>query len=128
MKHFRANADRWQEGRFPARQRRKLFAIWVCDAVDALMIRRDIITRAFRGTGVGIDVDGIERMHIRFPAFDTYVPPSKNEEYLIDPLTKKEIDALAAQEALHQKAIKARKEAERKEAKRQRAIQRMNNL
>ena len=92
------------------------------------MSRRDIITRAFRKTGVGIGVDGIERMHIRFPGYDTYVPPSKDEEYNNNPLTKEEINALAEKEALHQKAIKARKEAARKKAQRQRAAQRINNV
>ena len=52
MIHFKADPDRWAEGRVSARERKKLFTIWTCDAVDALMKRRDIILRAFRGTGV----------------------------------------------------------------------------
>ena len=48
--------------------------------VETLMKRRDIILRAFRGTGVGIDVEGKERGSIRFPGFETYVLPEKDEE------------------------------------------------
>ena len=44
MKHFQANPDRWQMGRVSARTRRRLFTVWVGDAVDALMLRRDIIS------------------------------------------------------------------------------------
>ena len=65
-RHFKANPDRWQLGKVPARERRQLFTVWVGDAVDALMERRDIITRAFRCTGVGIDIDGKERDHQRY--------------------------------------------------------------
>ena len=57
-----------------------------------------IISRAFRGTGVGIDIEGIEKQHIRFPNFETYVPPEKDEEHLDDPLTKEEIKLLADKE------------------------------
>ena len=45
-----------------------------------------IITRAFRATGVGIDVDGIERQHIIFPNFQTYVAPQKDEVHNETPL------------------------------------------
>ena len=62
MIHFKADPDRWAEGRVSARERRKLFTVWTCDAVEALMKRRDIILRAFRGTGVGIDRKG-KRKH-----------------------------------------------------------------
>ena len=57
---FRADVqsrpDDWQMGKVSAKERRKLFTIWTCDAVAALMKRPDIIRRAFRGTCVGIDV------------------------------------------------------------------------
>ena len=59
-----------------------------------------IISRAFRGTGVGIDSEGIEKQHIRFPNFETYVPPEKDEEHLHVPLTKEEIKLLADKESL----------------------------
>ena len=90
MIHFKADLDRWAEGRISARERRKLFTVWTCDAVEALMKRRDIILRAFRGTGVGINVEGKERGSIRFPGFETYVPPENNEEHNDDPITKSE--------------------------------------
>ena len=41
---------------------------WMGDAVDALMQRHDIIRRAFRGTGVGIDIEGKEKSCLRFQA------------------------------------------------------------
>ena len=52
MINFKADPDRWAEGRISACERRKLFTVWICDAVEALMKRRDIILRAFRGIGV----------------------------------------------------------------------------
>ena len=81
MTHFKANPDRWQTGQVPARERRKLFTVWVGDAVDDLMVIRNIITfikylnlslfdvqvliitRAFRNTSVGIDIEGKEKEH-----------------------------------------------------------------
>ena len=59
------------------------------------MSRRDIIRRAFWATGVGIDIDGIMRHHIKFLHFATYVPPGKDEEHNDEPLTVAEIDLLA---------------------------------
>ena len=35
--------------------------------------------RAFRGTGVGIDIEGKMKENLRFPGFDTDVPPEKEE-------------------------------------------------
>ena len=87
-----------------------------------------IITRAFRATGVGIDVDGIERQHIIFPNFQTYVAPQKDEVHNETPLTEAEVKSLADIEQAFQKAQKERLEAERKEAKRQRALARINKL
>ena len=87
-----------------------------------------IITRAFRATGVGIDVDGIERQHIIFPNFQTYVAPEKDEVHNETPLTEAEVKSLADIEQAFQKAQKERLEAERKEAKRQRALARINKL
>ena len=51
-------------GKVPARERRRLFTFWSCDAVEALMQRPDIIRRAFRGTGVGIDIEGKMMTHM----------------------------------------------------------------
>ena len=87
-----------------------------------------IITRAFRATGVGIDLDGIERQHIIFPNFQTYVAPQKDEVHNETPLTEAEVKSLADIEQAFQKAQKERLEAERKEAKRQRSIARINKL
>ena len=87
-----------------------------------------IITRAFRATGVGIDVDGIERQHIIFPNFQTYVAPQKDEVHNETTLTEAEVKSLADRERVFQKAQKERLEAERKEAKRQRALARINKL
>ena len=36
-KNFRANPDRWAKGEVPAAERRRLFTVWVGDAVDALI-------------------------------------------------------------------------------------------
>ena len=81
-------------GKVPARERRRLFTFWSCDAVEALMQRPDIIRRAFRGTGVGIDIEGKMLTHIRFPGFETYKPPTKDEEHVDELLTEDEIKAL----------------------------------
>ena len=63
-----------------------------------------IITRAFRATGVGIDVDGIEKQHIIFPNFQTYAAPEKSEVHNDEPLTEAEVKALADVEEAFQKA------------------------
>ena len=65
---------------------------------------------------------------IRFPGFETYEPPAKDEQYNDEPLTAEEIKSLADKEALYQKAVKDRKAAEREQKKRMRAMQRMNRL
>ena len=59
---------------------------------------------------------------IRFPGFETYEPPAKDEEYNDEPLTAEEIASLADKEALYQKALKDRKAVEREQKKRMRAI------
>ena len=97
-KHFRANPYRWAKGKVPTAERRKLFTIWLGDAVDALMQRRDIIRRAFRGTGVGIDIEGKEKSCLRFPGYDTYEGPSIDEEHNDQELSAAEIDAMQKKE------------------------------
>jgi len=77
-KDFQRQQDDWQMGRVPARDRRRLFTFRSCDAVEVIMQRLDIIRRALRGTGVGIDIEGKMLTHIRFPAFETYKPPTKD--------------------------------------------------
>ena len=74
------------------------------------MGRRDIIRRAFRGTGVGIDAEGKMKDHIRFPGFEIYVPPEKDEEHEVADLTEDEFKALEKKEEKLQKKIKKRKQ------------------
>ena len=107
MINFKADPDRWAEGRISARERRKLFTVWTCDAVEALMKRRDIILHAFRGTGVGIDVEGKERGSIRFPGFETYAP-EKDEDHNDDLITEAEANEMTKAEREFQKKKKRR--------------------
>ena len=93
-KDFREFPDRWQKGKIPAHERRKLFTVWVGDAVDALMLRRDIIRRAFRGTGVGIDVEGKEKGCLRLPRYETYEGPEIDGEHNDSELTDAELKAM----------------------------------
>ena len=79
------------------------------------MKRPDIIRRAFRGTGVGIDIEGKMMTHIRFPGFETYEPPTKDEEHLDELLTEDEIKELEQAEIEYQKEKKKRKKVERDE-------------
>ena len=125
---FNARPDRWQKGKVSCRERRTLFGKWCGDAVDELMKRRDIIRRAFRGTAVGIDVNGIQKKHIRFPGFATYVPPEKDEVHNDDPLTDAEIKDLAKREEKFQKERKKRKQREKDAAIRSRAKKRAKDL
>ena len=92
------------------------------------MSRRDIIRRAFRATGVGIDIDGIMKLHIRFPNFETYVPPEKDEVHNDDPLTKAEVDVLAAMEKKFQEDRKKERKNQRQVALRVRAKARARNI
>ena len=115
-------------GKVPARERRRLFTFWSCDAVEALMQRPDIIRRAFRGTGVGIDIEGKMLTHIRFPGFETYKPPTKDEEHVDELLTEDEIKALEQTEVEYQKEKKKRKKIKRDEDMRKRAKKRAQTL
>ena len=125
---FRKRPDDWQMGRVSAKERRILFTRWTCDAVEALMKREDIIRRAFRGTGVGIDIERKMIAHIRFPVFETYEPPTKDEEHLDELLTEDEIKELERCEIEYQKQKKKRKEGERVENMRDRAKKRARKL
>ena len=102
--------------------------MWSCDAVAALMKRPDIIRRAFRGTGVEIDIEGKMLTHIRFPGFETYKPPTKDEEHVDELLTEDEIKALEQAELEYQKEKKKRKKVERDEDMRKRAKKRAQKL
>ena len=125
--HFRQNPDRWQKGKVPARERRRLFTVWTCDAVAELMKRPDIIRRSFRGTGVGIDIEGKMRHFVRFPGFETYEPPTKDEQHIDDILTRKEIEKLEKKERKFQE-MKKRKAKDKEDKKRKRAKERMKKL
>ena len=92
------------------------------------MGRRDIIRRAFRGTGVGIDAEGKMKHHIRFPGFDSYEPPEKDEDHEVADLTEEEIKALEKKEEKLQKQIKKRKLQAKDKAIRERAKKRARNL
>ena len=100
---FRSRPDGWQLGKVSARERRVLFTKWTCDAVEKLMERRDIIRRAFRGTGVGIDGEGKMKNYIRFSDFQSYVSPKIDEEYEIADFTEEEIKAMEKQEGIQNK-------------------------
>ena len=125
---FRNRPDDWQTGKIPAKERRKLFTIWTCDAVAALMQRRDIIRRAFRGTGVGIDIDGKMQNFLRFPGFETYVPTEKDEEHIEEVLTTTEIQKLEKKEIQYQERKKKRKKKKKIKEKRKRSKKRTENI
>ena len=127
-KDFNARPDAWQLGKVSAKERRILFTTWTCDAVEKLMTRRDIIRRAFRGTGVGIDSEGKMKDHIIFPGFASYVPPEKDEEHIVGDLTEKEIKDLEKQEDKVQKQIKKRKQQAKDNKLRERAKKRAKNM
>ena len=81
-----------------------------------------IIRRFFRGTGVAIDIEGKMEENLRFPGFETYVPPEKDEEHIDDLLTiKEEIKEIEKREAKFQEEKNKRKRKEREENKRKRA-------
>ena len=100
---FQKRPDDWTMGMVSAKERRHLFTVWSCDAVQSLMKRKDIIRRAFRGTGVGIDIEGNMISHIRFPGFATYEPPIIDEEHIDDLLTEDEIKELEKAEIDYEK-------------------------
>ena len=83
---------------------------------------------AFRGTGVGIDVEGKERGSIRFPGFETYVLPEKDEEHNDDPITEAEVNELTKAEREFQKKKKKRKQNEKEAALRKRVKKRAQEM
>ena len=92
------------------------------------MQRRDIIRRAFRGTEVGIDIDGKMKNFLRFPGFETYVPPEKDEEHIEEVLTATEIQKLENKEIKYQERKKKRKKKKEIKEKRKRAKKRTENI
>ena len=85
------------------------------------MQRPDIIRRAFRGTGVDIDIDGKMKHFLRFPGFDTYVPPEKEEDHIDEVLTEKEILKLEKEEMKKRERQKKQKEKKKKQRAKKRA-------
>ena len=128
QKDFRDRPDDWVLGKVSARERRDLFAVWTCDAVEKLVQKRDLIRRAFRGTGVGIDAEGKMKNHIRFPGFESYIPPERDEEHQLEELTEQEIQALEKKEKKLQKQLKKRKKEAKEKAMRERAKKRMRGI
>ena len=102
--------------------------MWVGEAVDALMLRRDIIRRTFRGTGVGIDVEGKEKGCLRFPGYETYEGPEIDEEHNDSELTDAKIKVMQKKEEKFQKRKKRKLAKQREEAKRKRTMLRVNKL
>jgi len=93
------------------------------------MKRRDMILRAFRGTGVsGIDVEGKERGSILFPGFEAYVHPEKDEEHNDDPIPKTEVNELTEAEQEFQKKKKKRKQNEKEASLRKRVNKRAQEM
>ena len=121
--HFNANSDAWMTGTFTASQRRILFTHMIGDSVeDLLQNKRDCIRTAFERCGVCIDINGKRKDRIKFPRFESYVPPAKDEKQQ-EKLTKEEIDNLMIMERKHLKEIKETKK-KREEAVKSRARKR----
>ena len=92
------------------------------------MQRPHIIWRAFQGTGVGIDIDGTMKNLLRFPGFETYVPPEKEEENIEEFLTENEIQILKEREVKYQERQKNRKRQKKEKEKRKCAKKRTENI
>ena len=78
------------------------------------MTRPDIIRRAFRGTWVGIAIDGRIKNFLRLPDFETYVPPERKEDHILEVLTEKEIQKLMKKEIKKKKKAEVREKENRK--------------
>ena len=70
---------------------------------------------------MGIDIEEKMLTHIRFPSFETYKPPTKDEEDMDELLTEDEMKTLEQVEIEYQKEKKKRKKVERDEGMRKRA-------
>ena len=70
---------------------------------------------------MGIDIEGKMIAHIQFPGFETYEPPTKDEEHLDELLTEDEIKELEKAEIEYFKEKNKCKKAERDENMRKRA-------
>ena len=54
---------------------------------------------------------------LRFPGFETYVPPEKDEEHIEEVLTTAEIQTLEKKEILYQQRKKKRKKKKKNQRK-----------
>ena len=125
-KNFRANLDRWAKGEVPAAERRRLFTVWVGDAVDALI--GGISFAELSKEQEGIDIEGKEKRSLRFPGYDTYEGPNIDEEHNDRDLSTADIDAMQKKEVKFQKAKKKRMREEKDGTKRKRAILPINKM
>ena len=92
------------------------------------MVQKLVLRRAFRGTGVGIDAEGKMKNHIRFPGFESYIPPERDEEHQPEELTEQEIQALEKKEKKLQKQLKKRKKEAKEKGIRERAKKRLRGI
>ena len=67
-------------------------------------------------TLVGIDIDGKMKNFLRFPGFETYVPPEKEEDHIDEVLTEKEIQKLEKKEMKNKERQKKRKKKQKGKA------------
>ena len=65
---------------------------------------------------------------IRYPGFESYIPPEIDEKHEVEELTKAEIQKLEKREEKYQKAKKKRKMKAKDEAIRERTRKRMKGL
>lgn len=77
---------------------------------------------------VVIDIDGKMKNFLRFPGFETYVPPEKDEEHIEEVLTTTELQKLEKKEIKYQERKKKRKKKKKIKEKRKRAKKRTENI
>ena len=65
---------------------------------------------------------------IRFPGFESYIPPERDEEHQPEELTEQEIQALEEKEKKLQKQLKKRKKEAKEKAMRERAKKQMRGI
>ena len=61
----------------------------------------------------GIGIDGKMKNFLRFPGFETYVPPEKEEDHIDEVLTEKEIQKLEKKEMKNKERQKKRKKKQK---------------
>ena len=68
------------------------------------------------------------RHMVRFPGFETYAPPEKEEEHMEEILSESEIKTLEKKEMKYQEKQKKRKKQQKEDKKRKRAKTRAENI